>query len=227
MSSTELSSPVVDGRTIKQNNPFGIIPTDVWKNILSYLEGSSKSTISLLGTDSWCRKNCFFSHVSLEDKYVTNTGIRTIVGIKGLESIDLSHSKNVTAGIIEILASAPRLTSLALCGFDLTEQWSILNALVSIKSLNTLDLSNTNINDDDLLFIVSKLPHLVNIHLYWCNGITAKGIIQMAGYCEQLKYLGLEGCAFTYEEESDIYSAFLSKGVHIDFEPEDYVGSHY
>ena len=154
MSSTELSSPVVDGRTIKQKKPFSVIPTDVWKNILSYLEGSSETIVSLLKTDNWCRDNCFFSGVSLEDKYVTNTGIRTIVGIKGLESIDLSHSKNVTAGIMEILASAPRLKSLALRGFDFTEQWSILNALVSIKSLNTLDLSNTNINDDVLLFIV-------------------------------------------------------------------------
>jgi hypothetical protein len=65
----------------------------------------------------------------------------------------------------------------------------VLTALPELSKLTALDLSHTDINDDDIKTIATKAIHLKKLTLMDCKSLSDIGIGYIADVCHCLEYL--------------------------------------
>lgn len=83
--------------------------------------------------------------LNLGDAQVTNTGLRSLAGLKNLETLDLGWTKDVGDPGLPLLAKLPNLKVLGLGGTKVTDAG--IPVLASFKSLKEVKLGGTAVTD--------------------------------------------------------------------------------
>jgi hypothetical protein len=122
----------------------------------------SRSTLSLLGTD------------------VTGTGLKELVGIKGLKSLSFANSRSLTNEGLKELAGLKSLQSLSLTS-DIRHGDAGLKELAGMTSLRSLDLAVTKVTDLGLKHLAG-MKSLQSLDISGTdNEITDEGLKELAG----------------------------------------------
>ena len=90
--------------------------------------------------------------------------------------------------IIRWLGNRMDLTCLDLSRCNGVSRW-VLTALPELSKLTALDLSHTDVNDDDLKTIATKAIHLKKLTIMGCKSLSDIGIGYIADVCHCLEYL--------------------------------------
>ena len=155
----------------------------------SLLFGASNDCLSLI-----------LSYLSIEsicciDIAVTNTAARLIwlnsLHVNNYPAIDeYEHCHESIRWLVKRDISPRRLNRRGSGGVRIYGR--ILVGL-SISSLRHIDFCDCYIEEDDILFLVYGCPHLTDICLNGCSGVTDQSVISLGRYCPQLVSIDIGG----------------------------------
>jgi len=99
--------------------------------------------------------------------------IRTICNhCPNLKRLNLSGCLNIQPDDLSLISTyLKELTSINLSNCRSLPEWSF-GTLASLNHLKSIDLQNTEVGEDKLLYIVYRCPDLKTIRLYGCKSIT-------------------------------------------------------
>eukprot|EP00242_Pyramimonas_sp_CCMP2087_P001278 CAMPEP_0198229078 /NCGR_PEP_ID=MMETSP1445-20131203/113933_1 /TAXON_ID=36898 /ORGANISM="Pyramimonas sp., Strain CCMP2087" /LENGTH=327 /DNA_ID=CAMNT_0043909519 /DNA_START=216 /DNA_END=1199 /DNA_ORIENTATION=- len=128
-----------------------------------------------------------FGHTLYNDQW-----LRTLTGLTGLTSIDLTSCQEVSDNGLRTLAGLTTLTSLNLSGcFKVSGDG--LQALVGLTALTSLNLAWCEQVSDDGLRSLAGLTTLTSLDLAYCDQVSDNGLHALAGLTA-LTSLQLKGC---------------------------------
>jgi hypothetical protein len=93
-------------------------------------------------------------------------------------------------------------------GFGAMSAWITIDNIARIKRLQTLNLKNCELIDDDSLLILSSLKKLKHIVLYGCKLITIAGIYHISTL--DLEHIDLSYCVLIGNDSMNHISLFKS-----------------
>ncbi|MED6131391.1 hypothetical protein PIB30_009613 [Stylosanthes scabra] len=109
------------------------------------------------------------------------------------ETVSLSN-----IGIANAIRQRPQLRSLAVRGDNVTLEF--IDALVSLKCLTCLHLSDSHISDEALCALADGVLQFRELSLRECSGYQYSGISCLLRNCNNLQYLDLQGTQFLNDE---------------------------
>ena len=118
------------------------------------------------------------------------TDVSALAGCASLHTLNLSNTNVDDDDLNELANSESLKNSLHTLNLSGCSGVTNVSTLAGCTSLHTLNLSNTNI-DDEALKELAKLPNLHTLNLSGCSGVT--NVSTLAG-CASLHTLDLTGC---------------------------------
>ncbi len=135
--------------------------------------------------------------LKISSENITPGGLTHILSDKSilpcLEHLDFSIFPHVNKEQLkQIIGAHPRLKSLRLehCGLSGEDLADILSAAQNSLDLEYLDLSRTDIHDEELEQIIRAHPHLKSLKIVLCNNLTGDGLVRILASLD-LEFLDL------------------------------------
>ncbi len=127
---------------------------------------------------------------------VTDTGLKSLSRIPGLQELNLRSCDNVSDIGIGFLgnASPSNLSSLDLSFCDRVSDSSMAHIASGMTGLACLSLSACQITDGGLARVCRDLQQLQVLNIGQCNKITDQGIMNLSTNLKSLKSIDLYGC---------------------------------
>ena len=143
-------------------------------------------------------------NVSFDGSSITHEGVRRLIPLSGLRSLDLSHTQLVPESLDDV-ARFTSLQELRLVGCPwLTDEHLV--SLIALQSLERLELSSPAITPAGLAQL-SQLPTLQELTLGVCVAIDDKAVEHLASLA-QLKQLTLSGTELTSRGYAELCPLF-------------------
>eukprot|EP00794_Sanderia_malayensis_P004630 gene4630-5237_t len=148
----------------------------------------SKDCLGPYQIQNWTRLKCFdFSNCM----NITDKGLEAILGLHSLRCLYCSGCLKVTEAGLESIAN-------------------------SLKSLNKLNISKLEIDDDCLEYLTLNLPFLISLDVSWIPKITEKSLRSVENNSCYLRYLNISHCPnITQEHVAKFSEGFGRKLVEL------------
>lgn len=143
--------------------------------------------------------------------------------LRGLRALSLYRCTQLDGRFLEHLR--PEVETLNLGGIDLDD--GAFEGLLALEDLRRLDLSETELSNERLARLVARMPHMEDLSLRRCRGITPDGFLQLLGL-PRLQRLEVAGTGFRHRQrfEQKYHEAVISYSPDVDPawpEPDDFL----
>jgi hypothetical protein len=129
----------------------------------------------------------------------------------GLHTLNIAKCFELTDAALRTVAKYfPNLTSLSLEGCRKCTKDIVV--LKNCSKLISLNLSNCDLKDEELIPVVLSLPGLTSIDLSWCENLTDKALSTLVKACRGLTTLKLRCCRQLTDAWIADFSPFLGLG---------------
>ncbi len=136
---------------------------------------------------------------------VDKEGMESLAKLPKLKALSLSFCDHLTDDLIKDLGNITQLRELKL-SWNRKLPLKALSSLSSLKDLELLDISHTNITDEVLDYI-GRLENLTTLNLDDCGSITEKGVDKLKSL-KKLHTINLSSCSVTDDGIKKIIELF-------------------
>ena len=154
------------------------------------------------------------TELDCSESELTNLGLTALCPTlpTGLHTLNLAKCFDLTdAAIRKIAQYFPNLTTLNLEGCRKSTKG--ISALKNCSKLTSLNLSNSDVKDEELIPLVQALD-LTRLDLSWCTNLSDKALSTVVKRCRRLTTLSLRGCRqLTDSWLTDFSPFFLGKHI--------------
>lgn len=173
-----------------------MLPKEIWKEILTYLEDLSKVPQLSKGFQRLSQDPSI--QALIVERYVSRLSAQQLITLSQscgsyVTKLDLSHLQGLTdTQLASLIQACPNLQTLNLTRcYQITDQG--LASLSQLKQLQTLHLEECIVITDERLASLAQLKQLRTLNLTECDQITDEGLASL-GQLRNLQRLNLKGC---------------------------------
>ncbi|CAL5193839.1 unnamed protein product [Lathyrus oleraceus] len=201
--------------------PDVYLPDDCWEHVFSFIisqpEDKNKlkfKSLSIVSKQFLSITNRLIFSMKIDHLHLCYLS-RFFHRFSNLNSLDLSFGyRDLDAAIALALRDRPSLKSLSISRIDLTHANYInsyyIDSFVSLKSLNSLKFSCSEISDHLLYAIAREALPLKTFVLQNCTGgYSYHGIYSLLSKCHGIQYLGLQDVDFLNNHHLSRFSLLL------------------